>query len=150
MKHLVLSVVLFITSCSFSDDYSSAENLGTLSVRTDIADATGQNPLGEKALKDKLIATLFDSKDEVVNSWGNLNQLPAKISLPEGSYYLVIESNKSSDLAPNAITYYAKTNLIQITPGNNQAIGLTFEDHLTPPSSGDLFSSTEPFENSIF
>ena len=150
MRYLIFLIPLFIVSCSFNNDSESSENWGALALQIKIVDTAGQTSSTEEAFKNNLTATLFDSKDNIVRLWDNLNQLPSTIPLTEGSYYLVIESKGNPSPRHNAITHYAKTDLIQINDGNNQTIALTFEDSLTPPSFNDFFSSSQLSEESIF
>lgn len=129
-----------MVTCSPADSPLDLEanKRGILILDVNIVDSAGQNSQVEKALKSKVSVTIFDHNDEAVKSWSNLNQLPDKISLALGTYYVIVASEEVIPAEGNVISHYAKTDLIQINESQNQSIELIFKANFSPPGFSDF------------
>lgn len=139
MRNLFFSIALLIISCSTTDNPLDADNKsGTLSLNIHVVDIAGQVSALQAGLKDKLRVTIFDQEDKAVKSWDDLHQLPDKISLASGLYYVIVETKETVPSGKNVLSHYAKTELIHISENLDQDIALTFDSFI--PSGFSDFS----------
>ncbi len=117
-------ILTLIISCQ-EDEPGSLENPGSLSINIQVGDTNRKSERKSQVSRDNFNVTIFDINDDTVRFWKNASDFPEIITLNEGNYYVMVESDEPDLPAFDAAFYAGISDPFDIEVGKNTQIEVT-------------------------
>jgi len=116
-----LCFILF--SCKKENNYLPSNGKGTLSLQIS---QNGSMVVANGSLKstnvNDFVVEIYDKSNVLLKSYPKLSDVPTKIELDKGEYYVVAHSTNSSKAAFDNPTYYGQSDHIVIVGGDQKSV----------------------------
>lgn len=124
---LEIIAILFLVSCRENDEVLQAnKEEGTLSISVVIDQEVGvTNARNETISTDSFSVFLMQDSGDTLVIFDQLIEVPEKLILPVGEYYVVVSSNAEASAGFESPFYWGKSSAFSVNPGQETPVSVT-------------------------